>query len=221
MDPRIFLFYWISITALVFKCQSLVHMTVIIAVNILVWFVFGDIRKMWGFIKLVLPLLIFVMVINPTNLVVAIRLFAILSPTAFVMSMGNDRLVLALRNLRSQKLTFFDVPIGLSVQLVSQGLLATIAVKDSLLGLQELQKIRGTEPAPRNLILRTKRMSKLTIPLLLRMLERNRQVGITQELLGYDPFTSKTVYVQLHMSTTDWLAVCTISALFIIAFTVV
>lgn len=221
LDPRVMFVWWVVISTLAFLfTSSPIKQAFLAGIVILTWILSGKAKGLLSYLRIIAPMAIFISVFRldkPQELAVyALRFFAMVGSSAFVISMGTSMMTSALRNLKSRHLPFLDTPIELFAYLLSQGLVIIPVVASEITKLQEAQRARGVDLRG-NPIKRAKNSIGLVLPLFGRILDRNRMMGIASDVLGYDPFAKKTVFVQLKFSRSDYIMTGVILVLFVFA----
>jgi energy-coupling factor transport system permease protein len=208
-DPRVWIVWWACVSTLALTTRTAEAIAVVALSLILVGLASGKGRLLLKTIIGLAPFLVMIVLLKTVSdgwaeaLVSATRIFLLISSSVLTLSMGNSRFVIALRNMRSERLKFLEVPNEVITDLMKNSLLTVPLVATELSQLTEVQRARGVDIKSGGPITRLKKIGGLAVPLIMRMLERNRQLSLVSEILGHDPFANVSLYHRLKLSHLD------------------
>jgi energy-coupling factor transporter transmembrane protein EcfT len=212
-DPRVWIVWWVCISILALTTRTGPAIAAVVLSLILLGLASGKGRLLLKTIIGLVPFLIMVVLLKTVSggwaeaLVSAARIFLLISSSVLTLSMGNSRFVIALRNMRSERLKFLEVPNEVMTDLMKNSLLTVPLVAAELSQLTEVQRSRGVDIRRGSPVARLKKIGGLAVPLIMRMLERNRQLSLVSEILGHDPFAKASLYHRLKLSHLDHAAI--------------
>lgn len=213
LDPRVVLAWWLALSIMAFQVSTN-SLSALLLLMLTVWILSGKGKTLLNFTKIVFPFIVFVGLLkggdwNAAMLAVQ-RMFILLGSSAFAISMGPDRFLIALRNIRSERLPAVDGFLGIVFSLLSQGLLTIPITAQEIGRLQEIQRSRGIDTKSINPFKKAKTGAALAIPLFQRFFTRFGQASLMSEILGDSSLEKRTLFNQLTLKRQDWLVLALI-----------
>jgi energy-coupling factor transport system permease protein len=205
LDPRIKLFFSITLFSLSLLSSTILEFMVILSIILFIGLVSKVIKRMAKTIVFSASFLVMIFIINILvgynilfSVIVSLRFISVVSSSSiFFLTSSPDELELVMRS--------FHLPYDLIFAFVTAVRFVPVIMLDAL-QILDSQKSRGLEIEKGSIMKRIKNYLPVLVPLIVQSIIRSEELAEAMESRAYGFSKKKTSYYSLHLRRRDYIA---------------